>query len=586
MRTAPLAALLASALALASAEAAAAPKNPDTLTYVAISDIDTLDPAYAYDTASHNIILNLYETLFFFEGSSTEKLVPLVAAKVPSRANGLLSKDGRVYTIPIRKGIEFHDGTPLTPEDVRYSLLRFMLLDRDAGPSPILLEPLLGYASTRDAAGKLKPHAFKDAERAVQVKGDSVVLSLPRPYAPLLGILAAWAPVVSRSWAAAKGDWDGSEAALARFNNPEKSATALYPAENGSGPFKLDRWDRRTHELHLVRHDGYWRKPAALKRVIVKGVNEPGTRKLMLQAGDADVVYADRPVYSQFAGIPGVTITDELPMMELNPTVFFTFKLNAAGNPHIGSGRLDGQGIPPDFFSDPDLRKAFAYSFDHDGYLKDVFMGKGRRARGILPSTLLGYDPAARMHSFDLKKAEEHFRKAMGGQVWEKGFRFTLTFNSGNPSRQALCQILKSKVESLNPKFRIDVRAIEWPSFLDSYKTSKLPIFVLGWTADYPDPHSFAFPLLHSKGDYPVTQRFAVPELDALVEQANAETDPAVRRRLYKRLQDLAFDLTPHFTPIEPFRYRTQRDWVKGFTHNAVFPDAPYGSYYYTLRKE
>lgn len=572
-------------LALALSLFAAVSKNPDTYTYLTISDADSLDPAYAYDTASHMVTLNVYEPLFFFDKESTEKLIPLIAAKVPTRANGLISADGKTYTIPVRKGVKFHDGTPLTPEDVKFSIQRFMLLDRDAGPSPLLLEPLLGYPSTREG-GKLKPNVWKDVERAVQVKGDNVILTLPKPYAPILSILASWSPVLSKKWAIANGDWDGTEAAISRINNAQKQGTPFYNKANGTGAFKLDRWDHRTKEIHLVRNDAYWRAPAKLKRVIVKGLNEVGTRKLMLQAGDADSVYADRSVYSQFSNIPGVEIIDNLPTMEQNPVIYFTFKINSVANTNLGSGRLDGNGIPSDFFSDIDVRKGFAYAIDYDAYAKDVFLGKAKRSIGVIPSSLPGYNPKGKHYKRDAKKAEEHFKKAWGGQVWEKGFKFTLAFNSGNNARQNLCQIIKKNVEALNPKFQIEVRAIEWPTFLDQYKASKLPIFVMGWNADYPDPHTFTFPLLHSAGDYPHTQKFSNPEFDKLVEAGNAETNPAKRKQIYFKLQDLAHEFAPHLTTVEVFRYRTQRDWVEGFYHNPVFPDSPYGSYFYTLWKK
>ena len=138
----------------APAVAVMAVKNPQAFTYLTISDSDSLDPAYSYDTASHMVILNVYEPLFQFDKSSTEKLIALAATQVPSRENNLISPDGRTYTIPIRKGVKFHDGTPMTAEDAKWSLLRFLLLDRAAGPSSQLLEPLLGYPSTRGDDGK------------------------------------------------------------------------------------------------------------------------------------------------------------------------------------------------------------------------------------------------------------------------------------------------------------------------------------------------------------------------------------------------------------------------------------------------
>ncbi|MBI4061167.1 MAG: ABC transporter substrate-binding protein [Elusimicrobia bacterium] len=579
--------LLASlALGTAAAPAMAAVKNPDSYTYLTISDSDSLDPAYSYDTASHMIILNLYEPLFQFEKSSTEKLLPLIAEKVPSRENGLLSADGLTYTIPIRKGVKFHDGSPLTVEDVRYSLLRFMLVDRAAGPSSLLLEPLLGYPSTRGEDGKILPTVWADANRAVGARDGNLILRLPRPYAPLLTILASWAPALSKSWAVKNGDWDGAESSWRKHNDPSKQASPFFERAMGSGPFKLERWDRKTKEFILTRNDQYWRTPARIKNVVIKGVNEFGTRKLMLQAGDADAIYADRPLLAQLQGIPGVKIIDDLPTLEMNPVVFFTYKINAAGNSFLGSGKLDGAGIPEDFFSDKDVRKAFAYSFDYKSFISDVMRGKGTQATGAIPKSLPGHNPNGKKYRLDKKKAEEHFRKAYGGELWDRGFKFTMAFNSGNLPRQTVCQILKRNIESLNPKFQIDVRAVEWPTFLDAYKASKLPIFVMGWNADYPDPHNFAFPLLHSRGDYPATQKFKNPEFDRLVEAGNAETDAAKRKAIYAKLQDLAFEEAPQLYILDQVRYRTQRDWVKGWYHNPIFPDSPYGGYFYSLSKE
>ncbi len=93
-------------------------KNPDTLTYATISDLDSLDPAWSYDSASRVIILNVYEYLVEYKGSSTEELVPFIATQVPSKSNGLISPDSLTYTVPLRQGVKFQDGTLLNPEDV------------------------------------------------------------------------------------------------------------------------------------------------------------------------------------------------------------------------------------------------------------------------------------------------------------------------------------------------------------------------------------------------------------------------------------------------------------------------------------
>ena len=70
----------------------------------------------------------------------------------------------------------------------------------------------------------------------------------------------------------------------------QREGAPLMDKANGTAPFKLERWDRTGRYVLLTRHEGYWRGPAALKRVLIKSVPELATRKLMLQAGDADLV--------------------------------------------------------------------------------------------------------------------------------------------------------------------------------------------------------------------------------------------------------------------------------------------------------
>ncbi len=578
--------ILALALLLGPAPSWSTAKNPDTYTYLTISGVDSLDPAFSYDTASHLIILNVYEPLLAYDGPSTEKLVPLIATKVPSVANGLISKDGLTYTFPIRKGVKFQEGEELTPEDVRYSLLRFVLQDRDAGPSSLLLEPLTGLTSTRDEHGTLREDAFALADKAVRAEKDKVVLHLPKPYSPVLTILASWSPILSRKWCVAHGEWDGTAATWKAFNNPRKETSYLYEHMNGTGPFKLERWDKKNQENVLARNDHYWRAPAKLARVIIKSIDDFSVRRLRLQAGDADAIRADWPVYSQLSNIPGVRTVVNLPSCEMNPVVYFTFHINPVANANIGSGKLDGDGIPPDFFSDKDVRKGFAYAFDYQGYIRDVERGNGKQATGFIPQSLPGYDPHNPVYTYDLAKATEHFKKARGGDIWKKGFRFTLSFNSGDVPRQTICQMLKRSVEGLNPLFKIDVRPIQWPTFLDAQNSHKLPMFALGWNADYPDPHNFAFPFMHSKGNYPVEQNYRNPEADRLVEAGIRETVLAKRKEIYKKLLRLEYEEVPHLVIIDSVRFRTERTWMKGWYNNPIFPDAPYGSYFYVLSKE
>ncbi|HXT01126.1 MAG TPA: ABC transporter substrate-binding protein [Elusimicrobiota bacterium] len=571
------------ALFFVPSRAAERVKNPDTYVLASQADANSLDPAWDYDSVSAAVVENIYDFLFAFEGSSTEKLLPAIATKVPTKENGLISADGLTYRIPIRKGVKFHDGSPMTVDDVRYSLLRFMLQDRASGPSGLLLEPLLGYASTRDAKGALNRLAFHDAVRAVEVDRDTLVLKLPRPFAPLLSILASWCPVVSKRWAIRHDDWHGTEGTWEKFNNPNKQTSPFFAGEMGTGPFKLERWDRKLREAILVRHDAYWRGPAKLQRAVVKAAPEFGTRRLMLLAGDADVIAADRSQISQLRGQPGVEVIDDLPALALDPILFFSYKINPVANPFIGSGRLDGEGIPPDFFADINIRRGVAYSIDYAGLIADVYRGKGTQATGCIPKGLAGHNPDQPAFTLDRAKAIENFKRARDGRVWEKGFRFTLTYNAGKTAHQILCSMIKRNIEALNPKFRVDVRPMDWPAFLDAANSGRMPLPIMTWSADYPDPHDFAYPLMHSRGVFPAVQHYSDSEADRIVEEALKETDMAKRTRLYARLQEIEHEDVPHLVLVDQARFRVQRSWVKGWVHSPIHQ--PEGGLFYPLFK-
>jgi len=576
--------LLAALLAVPAA--AAELKNPDTFVYATIGDPDSLDPAWSYDTASHNIISNVYEYLLGYKGSgmAAKDLMPMISEKVPSKANGLVSADGRTYRFPIRKGVKFHDGTVLTPEDARYSILRFLLVDRDGGPSSLLLEPILGVNGTRKG-GKLDPTVVERAFKAVTIDKGVLVIRLERPFAPFLSILANFGAIISKDFCVKNGQWDGEAATAERFNNPRRDAMIPNEKADGTGAFKLERFDKTNKQTVLTRHDGYWRAPAKLKQVVIKVVDDFNTRKLMLQAGDADAVYGPQMYFPQLQSVPGAEVIDGLQNLERSSILMFTFKMSPTANQNIGSGKLDGNGVPPDFFSDKDVRKAFAYSVDYDGYIKDILRGKGRRTSGVIPGSLPGgSDPKPRF-SLDPKKAEEHFRKAWGGRVWEKGFKVSFVFNAGSAPAQTIAQMVRKNVEALNPKFKVDLRMIQWSTYLEQTQANKIPLFLAAWHADYPDAHNFAFPIVHSAGYYAGKQGYKNPALDAVIDEAAATVDEAKRAALYKKMQALVDEDVPHVMLAEGVRYRAQRTWVKGFVFRPTFPDMPYGGYYYDLHK-
>ena len=550
-------------------------KNPDTLIIQTIGDPESLDPSWAYDTASSAVFLwNIYETLIFFNGGRTDQYVPMLATEVPTVANGGISKDGRTYTFKVRQGVKFHDGSTMSADDVKYSLMRFMMMDRDGGPSWILLAPILGFENqaTRDDSGKLIPTIWDQVNRAIQVKGNTVSITLKRPYGPFLNILGQWSMVVSKRFVVQNGGWNGTKGTLAKYNNPEKpDVQELFTKASGTGPFKLESCDRATGTVSLVRNDAYWRAPAKLRRFVVQKVEEFGPRRLALQNGDADIISVSRADQPAVTGIPGVRIVDDLAELVNSPAIFMNLNVVTEGNPDIGSGRLDGNGVPPNFFADVHVRRAFAHLFDRDRWIREAARGKGRVANGPIPVGMLGYNPKGKWYEVSTERAIAEFKEAHGGQVWERGFKFSILFNTGNVGRQTAAQMIKEAAEALNPKFKIDVRSVTWSSYLGLMNSKKLPMFLVGWAADYADPDNFVVPFMHSTGTFTGRQGYKNAEVDKLIEQAALETDTKKREAIYFRLQEIAFQDVPTIYIYYLVNFVVMRSWVKGWYHNPIF---------------
>ncbi len=546
-------------------------KNPDTFILANYGNLRTLDPCVAYDVTSSQRLWNIYEPLIFFDGSHTDKFKPLLATKVPTLENGGISSDGKTYTFTIRKGVKFHEGGDLTPEDVVYSFKRNMIADPDGGPMWMLLEALTGKGSTRDKDGEIIEGIFDTIDKSVEAKGDKVIFHLPRPYPPLLGILSYSSSVImDKEWAISKGCWDGDIKNAAKFNNPAPGHEPLLKIANGTNAYTMKSWEPNK-EFVFERFEGYWGPKPKLKKAIVKYVKEWSTRKLMLQNGDADRVRVDIQYVPEVKAMKGLTMY-EVPLLSVT-AAFFCQKIYPTGNPNIGSGKLDGNGIPPDFFSDINVRKAFLHAFDRETYKKDVFNGLV-----IMPTSPnvegLAYHKDVPVYEFDLEKSKKYMKEAWGGKVWEKGFKMIITHNTGNEMREAAALMLAENIMSLNPKFKIEVRNVEWKDYLVKYRNFEFPLFLIGWGADYADPHNFMYTFMHSQGVYGRFMAYQNEEVDRLCEAGIQTIDPKKREKIYHRLQDLWYTEAIAVPLYQQIVVRAYRDWVKGYVPNAMLTDA------------
>jgi len=435
----------------------------------------------------------------------------------------------------------------------------------------MLLEALTGSGSTRDKDGKIIDGIFKRIDRAVEARGNNVVFHLPRPYPPLMAILAYSASaILDKEWAISVGCWDGQITNSAVYNNPAPGHEPLQRIANGTAAYQMKHWEP-SKEFIFERFEGYWGVRPALKTAIVKYVKEWSTRKLMLQNGDADRVTVDIPYLPEVEKMKGLKLY-KVPQLSVSFALFCQ-KIDPTGNPNIGSGRLDGNGIPPDFFSDINVRKAFLHAFDSETYKKDVF-----HDLVILPTSPnikgVPYHMEVPVYSFDLEKSAAYLKQAWNGKVWEKGFKMVIAHNSGNEMREAAALMLAENIMSFNAKFKIEVRHVEWKDYLVKYRSYTYPIFLTGWVADYADPHNFLYTFMHSQGVYGKYMGYRNDETDKLCEAGIETTDPVKRKKIYEKLQWRWHEDALGIPLYQQINVRAYRDYVQGYVPNAMLSDS------------
>jgi peptide/nickel transport system substrate-binding protein len=349
-----------------------------------------------------------------------------------------------------------------------------------------------------------------------------------------------------------------------------------------------------------------------IQKVILKNVDDFATRLATMQAGDADSIQpGSASNYAQLDTLSGVTCdvqtgkcgptsTPDQPLQRwsnapqaTHTEVWYTFDMNTTGgNSYMGSGKLDGNGIPANFFDDVNVRKAFNQCFDFNTYINQVFKPMGINATQVgsifLPGEP-GYDANAPKYSFDKDKCTAAFKastlkSADGKSLWDTGFRFTMAYNTGNTNRQTIALIFQQDLQQVNPKFKIDIEAIPWSAFLSAAAAHQLPIFIVGWQEDFPDPQDWVVPFASTGGNYTTwanLPKTISSQFDTLIQQGIKETDPAKRDAIYKQFNQAYYDQATELPMVlATINYYTQR-WDNGFYVNPL-----YGwLYYYAFSK-
>ena len=574
----------------------------------------TIDPAACYDTASGELLFNMYDTLIFFNGEHLDQYLPSLATSwTIENITGTTSPEGLNwyfrYTFKIRTGVKFWDGSTVTPADIEYDFERMMVTDYGGGPQWMFFEPLLNGAAanfinqqdynlslTSDVitVGKMIDHSVESNATHVWLN-----LAFPGAYGPLLQILGQpWASIYPKAWANGLGratNWPGDWGDYTGWKTYWNPATPPFddptPVAMGSGPFMFETWDNTLKQWSVNRNTNYWRGwPAdypALAGASPKGyINhfvctwayDWASRQTLFMNGDVDYCAVPRANMNEVLGKPGIRCMYPLPNLAVD-AIFYEEKISKS-SPYgtiNDAGVFTEGGIPTDFFGNPTwgvyCRKAVSSVFDYKSYIQAAYLGEASTpATAVIPG-LAYYDSSIKGYTYNTTFATEMFKKVPG--LWDTGFTMPLAYNSGNIPRQTAANLIKAGVEALNPKFHVTVQVLSWGGYSANWRAGYLPAFLVGWLLDYPDPHDFTSPFYYSIGSaYAAPSHYSNPVMDALVLKGVATPDGPERAAIYTQIQQLAIDDCPNVPIAQAIGRHFERDWIVGWYYNLGYSGA------------
>ncbi|MET8525902.1 ABC transporter substrate-binding protein [Micromonospora sp. NPDC005172] len=486
---APLLAVVAgcSTGATPAAEAAGQPRSGGGLTWAVETEPITLNPHQYAQAKARLLVWNTFESLLTYDRQG--KLAPWLAT------GWQVAPDGLSYTLTLRDGVTFSDGTPLDATAVKANIDK-------------LREP--GYAPAVAAV------QLRNLKAVEVVDPRTVRLILTTPDVLILDFLASpqGAQISPRSLREAKNLKAGGVDVV------------------GTGPFVLDRYVAG-QELHYRRNPGYdWAPPTAthtgpayLDEVTYRFLKESAVRVGALTSSQVQV-------------IEGVPATDQ-PLVTGNRALRLTRELNSGS----AYSYYFNTSHPP--FDDVRVRQAFREAVDVDTVLRSVYRDTATRAWSVISPSSPLYDKrldgsaysgdAAKANSL-LDQAGWTARDADGYRV-KAGKRLTVRLVQSAPfvrdRRDVLAQAVQAAVKR-SAGIDLKVSLVDQGTATDAIQRNEYEVFDNS-RADT-DAGAALNLLLHSKGGINRTQ-INDPGIDQLLEAGQAAVDPTKRAGIYADLQ-------------------------------------------------
>lgn len=463
------------------------------------------------------------------------------------------SPDGLTWTIDLRPGAQFSDGTPVTSADVVFSI-RAALDDR------------LGSASAAD----LKVNGQPITARAIDPQ--RVVIIMPAPYGPGMAMLETL-PVLPQHVL---------EPALNAGTLASVWATSVAPtAVIGAGPFTIKEYQPGQRILFARNPYFFGRDESGtplpyLDAIEMAIVPEYNTELLRLQAGETDVITdhllaEDLAVMRQSETQGRVQLADAGPSIDVT-TFWFNLRpdaKSAATRPWLAA---------------PEFRRAISHAVNRQAIVDSVYLGQAVPAYGPITA---GHGP---WHVPDLPITEFDQSRARtlltsigltdrdGDGVLEDStnqpVRFSIITRSGQPDKEKTVAVVQEHLRQVG--IAVDVIALQGGDIVSRYSSGDFDAIYFGGRALTRDPNmsfwlsSGGFHFWHPGQSTPATEWEA--RIDTLLQQQLTTVDAAERRRLFAEAQRILADELPALWFVAPRAIVPVSGRVRGATPSIFFP--------------
>ena len=447
----------------------------------------TLDPAYVQDQYGVAVVQQIFNGLVQFG--------PYLMVLPALAETWQVMENGKVYQFVLRKDALFHNGHPVTVEDVVFSISRLLRVN----PPPDILPHLLKINGAQD----YKNHESDRIEGLEPVDDHVLRVRLKEPHTPFLTALGMYqAKIVPKSEISRLGDKFGK--------NPV-----------GSGPFRFVAWEP-DKLIRLKRFPGYYAGAAFLDEIHYRIY--PGVGYGQVVADFRKGKLEEMPVYGN---VKQELSTEKKLQWFHRPSLSLLFYGIRADHPLL---------------KHPELRKALSIAIDRQKLVAQIYKGQFEVARTILPPGMPGYHPSNRMGADDVSRALQELRRVLG----EKADSIPpIEIVSGSQSAFAKAEL--NFVSECWAQLGIPVKIkfiTDWAEFEAYVRSDSVQIYRYAWFADMPDPDSFLHPLFAS--DSPNNfMRYQSKEVDQMLLTARGIVDPVERAEMYRRIEALILKSSP-----------------------------------------